>query len=142
MKYLFMLSLFILPALSMAQEEGVDPVTECAAVLAAPPIDDILTRNEGRDFLQISRMEGRGVLLGLECSVDDLTFFLKIRDGDLKASRNQGHLGHLGQGLGFPSIIEIQRHRIASKNQRFSDCLGTDAERTLEFCFTKIEFPI
>ena len=50
MKYLLIFILSILPALAMAQEEDVDPLTECAAVLAAPPFVGILTRNEGRDF--------------------------------------------------------------------------------------------
>ena len=102
MKYLFVILLTFFPLFAIAQEEGADPVTECAAVLAAPPIDDILTRNEGRDFDKVSSMEGRGVLLGLECSVDDLTFFFENSGWEFLELQVSSVIGPFGQGLGIP----------------------------------------
>ena len=102
MKYLLILSFLILPSLAIAQEEGAHPITECAAVLAAPPIVDILTRNEGRDFLQIAFMEGREVLLGLECGVDELTEFFEKSGWGFEGFEESRPLGPLGARLGIP----------------------------------------
>jgi len=67
----------LLPALAFAQEEGVDNISDCAAVLAAPPFLDMLTRNEGNDFSEINPLYSGRPLLGLECSVDELTKFFE-----------------------------------------------------------------
>ena len=102
MKYLLILLLLMFSSLAMAQNEGAEPITECAAVLTSPPIVDILTRNEGRDFLQVSRMEGRGVLLGLECSVDDLTYFFENSGWEFLDFQVSSVIGPFGRGLGIP----------------------------------------
>jgi len=62
---------------AVAQEAGVDPNADCAAVLAAPPFVDVLTRDEGRDFRELTPQKSGRALLGLECSVDELTAFFK-----------------------------------------------------------------
>ena len=67
----------MLPSLSFAQEEGADPFTECAAVLASPTFVNILTRNEGKDFHVLSPLKRGRTLVGLECSVDELTEFFE-----------------------------------------------------------------
>ena len=77
MKYLLIIQFSLLPALAFAQEEGVDNISDCAAVLAAPPFLDMLTRNEGHDFSEISSPENEQKLLGIECSVDQLTEFFE-----------------------------------------------------------------
>lgn len=59
-----------LPALAQAD-------AECAEVLAAPPFVDMLTRNEGRDFQDLSPLSSGQALLGLECSVGELTEFFE-----------------------------------------------------------------
>lgn len=62
-----------LPALALA--DGAD--ADCAAVLAAPPFVDMLTRNEGRDYHEFSSSSSAHLLLGLGCSVDELTVFFE-----------------------------------------------------------------
>ncbi len=76
MRYLIFTLLLIFPALALAQDK-VDPAFECAAVLAAPPFVALLTRNEGRDFQEFSSLSSRRELLGLACSVDELTAFFE-----------------------------------------------------------------
>lgn len=77
MRYLLVILLAFIPSLALAQDEDVGPATECAAVLAAPPFEDILTRNEGRDFSEINPLYSGQELLGLECNIDDLTEFFE-----------------------------------------------------------------
>ncbi len=62
-----------LPALALAESAE----TDCAAVLTAPPFVDMLTRNEGQDFQDLSPLSSGQALLGLECSVGELTEFFE-----------------------------------------------------------------
>lgn len=77
MKYLLVALVLSFPTLALAKEGEAIPVTECAAVLAAPPFVDILTRNEGKDFSELNPLYSGRALLGLECSVDELTDFFE-----------------------------------------------------------------
>lgn len=54
-----------------AQEAG--EFTECEQMLRSPPYVDVLTRNEGKDFHELSSLKSGVVFVGLECSVDELT---------------------------------------------------------------------
>ena len=100
MKLFLLISLLIFPVFAIAQEVDADPVTECAAVLASPPFVDILTRNEGEDFHELSPLKSGRALVGLECSVDELTAFfedagwefLEFREGSLRGPSG-GHGG-------------------------------------------------
>jgi len=58
-----------------AQES--DDYAECAQLLNSPPFVDILTRNEGHDFHEISSQKSGQKLLGVACSVDELTEFFE-----------------------------------------------------------------
>lgn len=77
MKLFIFISLLLVPSLVAAQESAVAPSSECAAVLAAPPFVDILTRNDRNDFDELSPVTSGRALLGLECSVDELTEFFE-----------------------------------------------------------------
>ena len=127
MKYLLILSLLMLPTLAIAQEEGADPVSECAAVLAAPPFDDILTRNEGRDFLELSPLKSGRALLGLECSVDELTEFFENAGWEFLGYEEQSLAGPLGGRTGIPeyyvdSAADYCRKRPTLFGKFFSRC--------------------
>ena len=102
MKYLLIFILSILPALAMAQEEDVDPLTECAAVLAAPPFVDILTRNEGRDFQEFSPRKSGRALLGLECRVDEVTAFFETSGWEFLEFEEGTLSGPFGGQYGIP----------------------------------------
>ncbi len=102
MKYLFVILLTFFPLFAIAQEEGADPVTECAAVLAAPPFVDILTRNDGNDFGELSPLKGGRALLGLECSVDELTEFFEKAGWELLQFEEKNLLGPFSRGDGAP----------------------------------------
>ena len=99
MKYLLIISFLMLPTLAMAQEDGVDPVTECAAALASPPFVDILTRDEGRDFSEISSRSSGRSLVGLECSVFELTEFFKNTGWGFLRFEERSLVGPLGGRL-------------------------------------------
>ncbi len=92
MKYISIIFLSLIPIIAMAQDEGADPVSECAAVLAAPPFVDILTRNEGNDFRELSPLKSGRPLLGLECSVVELTEFFENAGWEFLEFR-EGRLG-------------------------------------------------
>ena len=96
MKYLLILLLVMLPTLAIAQEEGADPVPECAAVLASPPFVDVLTRNEGKDFSKISSRKSGRELVGLECSVVELTEFFENAGWEFLRFEEQSLVGPLG----------------------------------------------
>jgi len=87
---------------AMAQEAGVDPNLDCAAVLAAPPFMDMLTRNEGKDFHELAPLNGGRALLGLECSVDELTEFFEGAGWEFLGYETQRLGGPLGAGGDLP----------------------------------------
>ncbi|MBL4873689.1 MAG: hypothetical protein JKY41_09915 [Rhodobacteraceae bacterium] len=102
MRYFIVILLSFLPALAMAQDEGAGPITECAEVLASPPFDDILTRNEGNDFHELSPLRSGRALLGLECSVDELTEFFENAGWEFLDFREQRLAGPFGGQGGIP----------------------------------------
>lgn len=102
MKYLLVILLIVFPTLAIAQEEGVVPLTDCTAVLAAPPFVDILTRNEGRDFHDLSPLSSGRELLGLECSVDELSAFFEDAGWEFLDFRERSLGGPLGGHGGIP----------------------------------------
>ena len=85
-----------------AQEESADPDADCAAVLAAPPFVDMLTRNEGRDFHELSSRNSGRVLVGLECSVGELTAFFEDAGWELTDYEEKNILGPIRSGNGSP----------------------------------------
>jgi len=87
---------------AVAQEERADPDADCAAVLAAPPFVDMLTRNEGKDFLELSPLESGRALLGLECSVDVLTAYFESAGWEFLGYETQKLGGPLGAGGELP----------------------------------------
>jgi len=102
MKYLLITMLLMFPTLATAQEEGADPITECGAVLASPPFVDILTRNEGKDFHELSSRNSGQQLLGLECGVDELTDFFEIAGWEFLRFEEFELAGPLGGRSGIP----------------------------------------
>ncbi len=96
MKNLFLTLLLILSNAAFAQDENADPDADCAAVLAAPPFVDMLTRNEGRDFGELSPLKSGRALLGLECSVDKLTVFFEDAGWELLRYEEQRLVGPFG----------------------------------------------
>lgn len=101
-KLFFLISFLMVPALAMAQDESGDRNADCAAALAAPPFVDILTRNEGKDFGEISPLKSGRALLGLECSVDELTAFFENAGWELLGYETQRLGGPLGGQGGLP----------------------------------------
>jgi hypothetical protein len=72
----------VLLCLSFAGTTGVsaqqaEELTECEQMLRSPPFVDVLTRNERKDFLELRGRNSGRALLGLECSVDELTVFFE-----------------------------------------------------------------
>lgn len=102
MKYLLIALILSFPALALAQDETVDPVTECASVLAAPPFVDMLTRNEGKDFHELSDRENQQKLLGLACSVAELTGFFESAGWKFLGFKEKNLLGPFKRGDGTP----------------------------------------
>ncbi|MBL4874400.1 MAG: hypothetical protein JKY41_13705 [Rhodobacteraceae bacterium] len=98
MKYLFIIFLSFLPILALAQDE--DPFSECAAVLAAPPFVDILTRNEGNDFRELSPLKSGRALLGLECGVGEVIEFFEGAGWELQQLEENNLLGPFERGDG------------------------------------------
>ncbi len=109
-KHFVLITFLMVPALAMAQDESVDRNADCAAVLAAPPFVDILTRNEGYDFYKISYPENAQKLVGLECSVDELTdFFEKAGWEFLRLSEHYNSTGPFG-GSGHEYYSDSSAH--------------------------------
>ena len=69
---------------------------ECAAVLAAPPFVDMLTRNEGRDFHEIRSVSSRLALVGLACRVDPLTEFFEDAGWEFEYFDEYSRIGTTG----------------------------------------------
>ncbi len=87
-----------LPALALA--DGAD--ADCAAVLAAPPFVDMLTRNEGRDFQEINSVYGGQALSGLECSIEELTDFFENAGWEFLGYEEWRRVGRGGGNGGIP----------------------------------------
>ncbi|PHQ99937.1 MAG: hypothetical protein COB39_00755 [Marinosulfonomonas sp.] len=100
-KLLFIISFLMFPVLAIAQED-VDPSSECAEVLAAPPFADMLTRNEGNDFHELSPVKSGRALLGLECSVDELTEFFEDAGWEFRGYETTRLGGPLGADGDLP----------------------------------------
>jgi len=80
MKFFFLISFLLSPALAFAQDERAD----CAAVLAAPPFVDMLTRNEGNDYGELNS-DSLGVsLLGIVCSRDQIMDYFSSAGWEFK----------------------------------------------------------
>ena len=92
----------VFPALALAQEESVTSHSECATVLASPPFADILTRNEGNDFHDLSPLKSGRALLEVECSVDELTEFFENAGWEFLGYEEGGLAGPLGGHGGIP----------------------------------------
>lgn len=102
MKHIYIIMFLFFPILAMAQDDGVEPITACAAVLAAPPFEDVLTKNEGRDFREVVVMNNGSTLLALVCSVDELTDFFEIAGWELLRFSEFELAGPLGGRAGVP----------------------------------------
>jgi len=89
----FGLALVSVPGAS-AQESN--EYAECAAVLASPPFVDILTRNEGHDFYEIAYPKNAQKLVGLECSVDELTEFFETAGWEFERLTENSLTGPFG----------------------------------------------
>ena len=129
------------PALAMPQDEGADPSTECAAVLASPPFADILTRNEGKDFHELSPLKSGRALLGLECSVVELTEFFENSGWEFQWYEERRLAEPFGGHGGIP---EYYRDAAASFCQKRPTLFGrffSAADQSPRFCFTKDGFP-
>ncbi|MCK4713775.1 MAG: hypothetical protein KAT26_12935 [Marinosulfonomonas sp.] len=100
--FVFTILIVLFTSVALAQEEGVDPVTECAEVLASPPFADVLTRNEGKDFHELSPLKSGRALVGLECSVDELTGFFENAGWEFRGFEKQSLGGPLGGHGGIP----------------------------------------
>jgi hypothetical protein len=60
-----------------ASSQEAEELTKCEQMLRSPPFVAVLTRNEGKDFHELSPLKDGRALLGLECSVDELTAFFE-----------------------------------------------------------------
>jgi len=124
MKYISILLFLMLPAVSIAQEEGVDNITECAQVLAAPPFVDVLTRNEGKDFLDLSPLDSGRALLGLECSVDELTGFFEDAGWEFRGYEEWSLAGPSGGKDGIPEFYNDSAVRFCLKRPTLFGMFG------------------
>ncbi len=102
MKLILFVAILLFPALAMAQDEGVDSSPGCAEVLAAPPFVDMLTRNEGRGFREFSSPSSMHLLLGLECSLSELTEFFENAGWELQQFEESSLLGPFKRNDGTP----------------------------------------
>lgn len=100
MKLFFFISLLTIPSLVAAQDSSVVSNSECVAVLAAPPFVDMLTRNEGKDFGELSPVKSGRALLELECSVDELTEYFEDAGWEFLGYARHNWDGPFGGGDG------------------------------------------
>jgi hypothetical protein len=100
---------------AVAQEAGVDPNADCAAVLAAPPFVDMLTKNEGQDFRELSPQNSGRALLGLECSVDELTAFFENAGWEFLGYEEWSLSGPSGGKDGIPEFYNDSAARFCLK---------------------------
>ncbi|MBL1436128.1 MAG: hypothetical protein COB08_008010 [Rhodobacteraceae bacterium] len=104
-----------LPALALA--DGAD--ADCAAVLAAPPFVDMLTRNEGRDFHEIGSVYSGQALVGLECSIDELTSFFEDSGWELTDYVKSTHGWVDGEYIRLPESDRPSRVYFCVKKPQF-----------------------
>lgn len=50
MKLFLLISLLLIPSFVAAQDNEVDPYAKCAELLNSPPLDTVLTQNDGQDY--------------------------------------------------------------------------------------------
>ena len=124
MKYLLVILFLVFPSLAIAQEEGVDQITECAAVLAAPPFDDILTRNEGNDFREFSPLKSGRALLGIECSIDEVTEFFETAGWEFRGYEEWSLAGPSGEKDGIPEFYNDSAVRFCLKRPTLFGMFG------------------
>jgi hypothetical protein len=141
MKYILVTLFLLLPALAMAQDEEVAPVPECAAVLSAPPFVDILTRNEGNDFHELSPLSSGRALLGLECSVDELTEFFENSGWEFQLYEERRHTGPFGGHGGIPRYYRDATASFCQKRPTLFGRFFSAADQSPQFCSTKDGFP-
>ena len=108
------------PALAFAQDERAD----CAAVLAAPRFVDMLTRNEGRDFQELSSRNAGRALFGLECSVYELTEFFENAGWELLGFEEWGLRGPSGGNDGMPKYYNDSAARFCLKRPMLFGMFG------------------
>ena len=140
MKYFLVILLAFIPSLALAQDDDVAPVTECATILAAPPFADILPRNDGNDFHELSPLKSGRALLGLECGVDELTEFFENADREFLDFRERSLRGPSGGHGGIP-LYYVDATASYCLNRPTIWRFFPDAEHGLRICFTKREFP-
>jgi len=114
-KLFFLISFLMVPALAMAQDESGDRNADCAAALAAPPFVDILTRNEGKDFGELSSQKSGRALVGLECSVDELTEFFEHAGWEFRGYEEWSLAGPSGGKDGIPEFYNDAAARFCLK---------------------------
>jgi hypothetical protein len=85
-----------------ASAQEPEELTECEQMLRSPPFVDVLTRNEGKDFHDLSPLKDGRALLGLECSVDELTAFFEDAGWEFLGYETQRLGGPLGAGGDLP----------------------------------------
>ena len=99
------LLILLLPFAATAQDEIIVSPTGCAEILAAPPFVDILTRNEGNDFQELSPLKSGRALLGLECTVEELTEFFENAEWEFLEFEEGNLAGPLGGHGGIPEYF-------------------------------------
>ncbi len=89
---LIALCLAIAPTKAVAQEAS----NKCRDVLASPPFNDMLTRNDGHDFHLLHAPSQGALLVGLTCSLDVLTEYFEAAGWELTVSETYETRGPSG----------------------------------------------
>ena len=100
------------PSVALAQSEA--DHAECATLLGSPPLDDILTRNDGHDFGELDARRQGASLLGLECSLDDLNRYFESAEWEYVETRTFEPRGPAGREISYYSdraVIYCQKNR-------------------------------
>jgi len=79
----------------VAQES--DEYAECALLLNSPPFNDMLTRNEGRDFGQLGARKQGAILLDHKCSSEVLNGYFESAGWEFLKSDSYEPKGPAGQ---------------------------------------------
>ena len=80
---------------TFAQES--DEYAECTQLLNSPPLDDVLTRNDGHDFGQLDARRQGAALLGLKCSPEELQRYFESAGWEFLKSDSYEPKGPAGQ---------------------------------------------